>query len=212
MRHLIIWMSMVVLIERSDEPNIFHAIMAPNTLQPYILYECHNTLGHNGSTRFYHFIRRHHYWKKVYQYCNKYVHSCSECRQVTLKKAQYIRWHLLLPQFPMSFISMDLVGPYRETENGNQYALTVTWMLTNYLFMIPIRSMSTEEVIKAYLTGAYSSFGGSKHIFVNILVNIYLVKELGFINVYRSPYTTTGNSIIDCMHSFLKASLRKLTL
>ena len=25
----------------------------------------------------------------------------------------------------MSFISMDLVGPYRETENGKQYALTV---------------------------------------------------------------------------------------
>ena len=42
-----------------DGPNIFHAIMVPNTLQPYILYESDNALGHNGSTRLYHFIRKH---------------------------------------------------------------------------------------------------------------------------------------------------------
>ena len=33
-----------------DGPNIFHSIMVPNALQPNILYECHNALGHNGST------------------------------------------------------------------------------------------------------------------------------------------------------------------
>ena len=64
----------------------------------------------------------------------------------------------------MSFISMDLEGPYRETDNGNQYALMVICMLTNYVFMIPIRLKSTEGVIKAYLTGVYSTFGGSKYI------------------------------------------------
>ena len=64
----------------------------------------------------------------------------------------------------MSFISTDVVGPYRETETGNQYALTVICMLANYVFMIPIRSKSTKEVIKAYLTGVYSTFGGSKYI------------------------------------------------
>ena len=33
--------------------NIFHAIMIPQKLQTYILYESHNALGHNGSTRLY---------------------------------------------------------------------------------------------------------------------------------------------------------------
>ena len=31
-----------------DGPNIFHAAMVPQTLQPYILHESHNALGHNG--------------------------------------------------------------------------------------------------------------------------------------------------------------------
>ena len=92
------------------------------------------------------------------------MHSCTECQQVTLKEPWYINLHLPIPKFPMSFTSMDLVGPYRENQNGNQYALTVICMLTNYVIMIPIRSKSTEEVIKAYPTGVYSTFRGRKYI------------------------------------------------
>ena len=107
-----------------DQSNIFHANMVPYALQPYILYESHNALGHNGSTRLYHFIRMHYYWKALHQHCNKYLCSCPECQQVTLKEPQYVNLHLPIPQFVMSFISMDLLGPYQETEKGNQYALS----------------------------------------------------------------------------------------
>ena len=127
-----------------DRPNIFHTIMVPNTVQPYILYECHNALGHNGSTRLYNFIRRHYYWKKLCQHCNKYMLVCRMLTSNFKKSPSISTCIYLIPQIPMSFINMDLVGPYRETENGNQYALTVIYMLTNYVFMIPIRSKSTE--------------------------------------------------------------------
>ena len=78
-------MNMVLLIEKLEMDQIFHAIMVPNTLQPYILYESHNALGCNGSTR-YHFIRRNYYWKKLHEHCTKYVHSCPECQQVTFEE------------------------------------------------------------------------------------------------------------------------------
>ena len=89
-------------------------------------------------------------------------------------------------------------------------------MLTNYIFMIPIRSKITEDVIKAYLTGVYSTFRGSKYILSNCSSEFtskqfdLLAKELGFIKVCTSPYTPTGNSVIEHTHSFLKASIRKL--
>ena len=138
--------------------------MVPNTLQPYVQYEIHNALGDNGFTRLYNFITRHYYWKKLCQHCNKYVGSCSECQKVTLKKPKYVNLHLPILQFLMPFISMDLLGPYCKTEKGNQHALTVIYMLTNYVFMILIRSKSTEEIIKAYLMDVYSIFRGSKYI------------------------------------------------
>ena len=62
---------------------------------------------------------------------------------------------------------MDLLGLYNETENVNQYALTVFCMLTNYVFMVPIRTKTTEDIINAYLKHVYSIFGGSKYILSN---------------------------------------------
>ena len=38
----------------------------------------------------------------------------------------------------------------------------------------------------------------------------FLAKELGFIKIYRSSYTPTGNSIIGHTHSFLIAYITKL--
>ena len=40
---------------------------------------------------------------------------------------------------------MDLVGPYQESKKENQYALTVICMLTNYVFMISIKSKTAEH-------------------------------------------------------------------
>ena len=96
----------------------FHTIIVPHTLQPYILYESLNVLGHNGPIRLYNFIKRCCYWKKLCQHCNKYVRSCSECQQVTLKEAQYVNLHLPILQFPMSVISMDPLCPYYKTIKG----------------------------------------------------------------------------------------------
>ena len=82
--------------------------------------------------------------------------------------------------------------------------------------MIPIRPKSTEEVIKVFVTGVYSTFGGSKYI-VSDRGSEFTSKQftrlanvLGFIKVYTSPYTPTGNSVIEQTHCILKASLGKL--
>ena len=80
----------------------------------------------------------------------------------------------------MSFISIDLVWPYIETENGNQYALMVICMFTNYIFMIPIQSKSTKDIIKAYLSGVYSTFGGSKYI-LSDLGSEFICKQFDFL-------------------------------
>ena len=85
-------------------------------------------------------------------------------------------------------------------------------MHVDYVFMVTIKSKTTEEVIKAYLKNVYSVFGDSKYIlnyrgeyFISKKFT-WLAKELRFIKVYTSPYTPTGNSMTECSYSFLKAS------
>ena len=50
------------------------------------------------------------------QHYYKYVQSCSECQQVTLKEPHYFILHIPIPQVPIPFISMDILGHSHETE------------------------------------------------------------------------------------------------
>ena len=113
--------------------------------------------------------------------------------------------------------TMDLVGSNSEMENWYPYVLTVICMLTNYVFMIPINTKTTEDVINAHLKKhVYATFCGSKYMLsdrggeFSSKQFTWLGKEVGFMKVYTSLYTPVGNSLIERIHSFLKTSLWKL--
>ena len=62
----------------------------------------------------------------------------------------------------MDFILMDLIGEFHPpSKRGNKYALTVICMLTGYVFCIPLRTKTANEVIQAYIDNVYVQFGGS---------------------------------------------------
>ena len=136
--------------------------MVPQKSQLDILYVCHNALGHNEFTRWYAFIKRFYYSNILCQDFNKYVRSCMEYHEVTLKEPWYVNLRLPIPQFPMAFIHVDLLGPYSEMENENQYVLTIICMLTNYVFMVLIKTKATKDIINTYLKHVYATFGSSK--------------------------------------------------
>ena len=65
----------------------------------------------------------------------------------------------------MEFISMDLIGEFHPpSQQGHRYALTVICMHTSYVFCIPRKMKTAEEVLQAYLQNLYSKFGGSEKI------------------------------------------------
>ena len=62
----------------------------------------------------------------------------------------------------MQFISMDLIGDFHPpTSRKHRYALTVICMLTGYMFCVPLKTKTAEEVTQAYIDNVYSKFGGS---------------------------------------------------
>ena len=131
------------------------------------------------------------------------------------KEPHYVNLHLLILQFSMSFIRMDLLGPHNEIENRNQNALTVICMFMDCIFMIPFKSKTTEEFIKAYLKDVYSSFRGNQCILNDRRDEFtskqftWLAQESGFTKIYTSPDTPTSNVVIERTHVFLKTSLGK---
>ena len=62
---------------------------------------------------------------------------------------------------------MDLLGLYSKTDSGKKSMLTLICMLTNYVYMIPIKTNTIEDVINAYVKHVYAIFSGSKYILSN---------------------------------------------
>ena len=89
-------------------------------------------------------------------------------------------------------------------------------MLTGYVFCIPLKTKTAEEVIKAYIDNVNSKFGGSMKIlsdngteFKNKVFE-QVAKELGVVHkLYTPPYHPALNGRIERLHAFLKACIAK---
>ena len=85
---------------------------------------------------------------------------------------KYATLHFNVTTFPMQFISMDLIGEFHPpTSKGKRYALTIICMLTGYVFCIPLKTKTAEEVLQAYIDNVYSKFGGSLEILSDTVLN-----------------------------------------
>ena len=117
----------------------------------------------------------------------------------------------------MQFISMDLIGEFHHpTSRKHRYTLTVICMLMDYVFCVPLKSKTAEEVTQAYKDNVYSKFGGSLKIlsdngteFKNKIFE-QVTKELGVKHkLYTPPYHPASNGRIEGFHAFLKACIAK---
>ena len=95
----------------------------------------------------------------------KHIQRCYQCQRRNKQVFKYVTLHFNVATFPMQFISMDLIGEFHPpTTKGKSYALTVICMLMGYVFCIPLKSKTAEEVLQAYVDNVYSKFGGSMKI------------------------------------------------
>ena len=110
----------------------------------------------------------------------------------------------------MKFISMDLIGEFHPpSSKGNRYALTVICMHTGFVFCIPLKTKSAEDVVQAYIDKVYSQFGGSEKVltdnrteFKNKLIN-EVCEQLGVKHkIYSLPYRPQSNGRIESFHYF----------
>ena len=145
-----------------DSDDTYETIVIPRALTAQILHMAHDNLGHNGTHRMYTILRCLYYWKGLKPSVTKHIKLCYQCQRRNKQVVKYATLHLSVATFPMQFISMDLIGEFHPpTTKKNRYALTVICMLTSYVFCIPLKPKTTEEVLQAYVDNVYAKYGGS---------------------------------------------------
>ena len=200
-----------------DGNNTYETVVLPRALTAQVLKMAHDDLGHNGTHRTYMLLKQLYYWKGLKPSVVKHVQRCYHCQWRNKQVVKYATLHFDVASFPMQFISMDLIGEFHPpTSKGKKYALTVICMLTGYVFCIPIKTKTAEEVLQAYIDNVYSKFGGSLKIlsdngteFKNKIFE-QVAKELGVVyKIYTPPYHPASNGQIEGFHAFLKACISK---
>ena len=84
------------------------------------------------------------------------------CQKHNKQVVKYNKLHFEASLAPVKFISMDLIGEFHPPSKGNRYALTVICIHTGFVFCIPLKTKSAEDVVQAYIDKVYSQFGGSE--------------------------------------------------
>ena len=148
-----------------DGNNTYETTVIPRAITAQVLWMAHDNLGHNGTHRTYILLKRLYYWKGLKPSVVKHIKMCYQCQRRNRQIIKYATLHFDIATFPMQFISMDLIGEFHPpTAKNNRYALTVICMLMGYVFCVPLKTKTTEEVIQAYIDNIYSKFGGSMKI------------------------------------------------
>ena len=177
-----------------DGNNTYETIVIPRAITAQILCMVHDNLGHNRTHRMYTLLKRLYYWKGLKLSVEKHIKMCYQCQRRNKQVIKYVTLHFDVATFPMQIISMDLIGEFHPpTAKRNRYALTVICMLTGYIFCIPLKTKTAEEVIQAYIDNIYSKFGGSMKIlsdngtgFKNKIFE-QVAKELGIMHKLYTP-------------------------
>ena len=199
-----------------EDGRTFKCILVPQLLQDFMIILAHDYSGHNGSRRTYNCLKRQYYWpgirKQIFRHCKR----CKECVLQNQGQPEKCFGHFDLPDLPMEFICMDLVGPiHPPSSRGNKYMLTVIDMLTGFTMAVPIKNKNAETICDAYRNHVYCTFGGSSRIltdngseFKNQEMR-QVCKTLGVKHIFSPVYTPESNGHLEGWHRFFKACIAK---
>ena len=113
-----------------DFNSTFSAVVVPQILIKYLLHTSHNFLGHTETMKLHHFIKRLYYFQGMRTKIHQYVRSYHKCNIMKLQTPHFINLHQDIAQTPQDHLSINLLGPYNVTSQGNSYTHTTVCNLT----------------------------------------------------------------------------------
>jgi len=207
-------------ISADDTSKIVHQIVIPKPLRTDVLNIAHDISGHLGVNKSYHKILAHFYWPKMKRDVGYYCQSCHIC-QVKGKPGDGIKPYPLQPipvlTEPFSKIVIDCVGPLPKTKRGNKFLLTIIDVATRYPEAIPLRRITTKNVVKALinfftqvgLPTVIQSDQGS-----NFTSRLYeqVMKSLGIQQCRSTVYHPQSQGVVERFHYTLKTMIKAFCL
>ena len=127
-------------------------LFIPKSLVPKVLMICHShkLAGHPGVKKTHNLISKNCFWKHCRRDAKEFVLNCDVCQ---LSKGNVMKWVPLEPYpcdlLPFQCVSIDTMGPFPRTTNGNRYILVFVDYLSRYTEIVPVKDRTSTSVAEA---------------------------------------------------------------
>ena len=117
----------------------------------------------------------------------------------------------------MRFLAMDTIE-IRDAHSAYKYTFTLIDMLTNYVFVIPVKDICGKTLVHEYIYKVYFTYhseelrNSCQTMALASLMNTgkNLAKALAFTHIQSSPRNPRVNGCIENVHNFLKRTMKKI--
>ena len=195
--------------------DVLEVILLPKVLRPWIIASTHEFCRHQGRDRCYNKIRATYYWSGMKNDICQAISNCKICKMESPNLEKYMNLHLEIGTAPMHFLTMDTIE-IRDADSAYKYAFTLIDMLTNYVFVIPVKDICGKTLVHEYIYKVYLPFGRMEKFLSDngrSFINEHwknLAKALAFTHIQSSPRNPRANGRIENMHNFLKRTMKKI--
>ena len=194
-------------------------LLVPSALIQHILkqYHSHALAGHRSRDRLYHTIKKTFYWPKMYADVENFVSACDLCSKI--KTRQPLNHGLLQPirvKHPFELVGID-IAYLSLSKGGFRYILVAIDYFTNWVEAALLKTMTAEEVIRAFFKIIISRHGCPERLISDSGTTFLsesmtsLCKCFNIQKIESSPYHPQGNGKVEKFIGFLKRTLALIT-
>jgi hypothetical protein len=137
-------------------------MIIPKSKKEVVMMHHHDipTAGHLGAEKTTEKIKQSYYWPGMDDDVKNYCVQCDVCtKRKTSPKTNKAPLGQSGVGSKLERVSMDICGPFPQTERGNKYILVITDQFTKWTEAIPIPNLEAKTVADAFISNFSSKFG-----------------------------------------------------
>ena len=186
--------------------------IVPRALRQSVFDSIHN-LSHPGGKTTSRIVRKRFTWPNIRKDIISMARSCMDCQRNKVGRNTITPLKPIhTPNARLTHLHLDLVGPL-PSSNGYTYLLTINDRFTKFPVAMPLRDITTETIIDAFLQGWISFFGTPLIVTTDqgpqFMSNLFqnFLRLLGIQHNKTTAYHPIANGHLEQWHRRLKASL-----
>ena len=189
--------------------------VVPISLQKLTLRLHHEGLSHFGKGRMLATLKQNYYWPNMDKSVEDHVNNCMNCklRKSYQRRARVPVVHYGRTERILDRVHMDLTGPLKKTKEGHQYILVIKDFLSKYVWLVPLKDKSMEEVAIAFVNDFICQAGIPTMVvsdrgneFVNKVMKC-VARILNIMKISTTPYNPRADGFVENHNKTLKDQL-----